>query len=195
MSSRPSSLKTKLRSEERFKTTPLKLFSTLRMKTNTSKRIRFITYSAIIAALYAALTFIAAAMGLSSGAIQVRLSEALTVLPILTPAAVPGLTFGCLISNLITGCIPVDVLFGTIATLIGAVGTRLLRNKHPIVAVLPPILSNAFIVPWVLKFGYGLEEAVPYFMLTVGIGEVISCGILGLVLYYAVRKRNLFKEL
>ena len=164
------------------------------MKTTTTKKIRFVTYSAIIAALYTALTFVAAAMGLSSGAIQVRLSEALTVLPILTPAAVPGLTVGCLISNLLTGCIPVDVVFGTVATLIGAVGTRLLRKKHPVIAVLPPILSNAFIVPWVLKYGYGLEEAVPYFMLTVGIGEIISCGVLGLVLYYAVKKRNLFKD-
>ena len=165
------------------------------MKTNTSKRILFITYSAIIAALYTALTFVAAAMGLSSGAIQVRLSEALTVLPMLTPAAVPGLTIGCLISNILTGCIPVDVIFGTVATLIGAVGTRLLRKKHPVIAVLPPVLSNALIVPWVLKFGYGLEEAVPYFMLTVGAGEVISCGILGLIMYYAIRRRKLFKEL
>ena len=195
MSSRPSSLKTKLRSEESFETTPLKLFSIKEMKTTTSKRIRFITYSAIIAALYTALTFIAAAMGLSSGVIQVRLSEALTVLPLLTPAAIPGLTVGCLISNILTGCIPVDVLFGTVASLIGAVGTRLLRKKHPAIAVLPPILANAFIVPWVLKFGYGAEGAVPYFMLTVGIGEIISCGILGLVLYYAVRKRNLFKDI
>ena len=165
------------------------------MKTNTSKRILFITYSAIIAALYTALTFVAAAMGLSSGAIQVRLSEALTVLPMLTPAAVPGLTIGCLITNILTGCIPVDVIFGTVATLIGAVGTRLLRKKHPVIAVLPPVLSNALIVPWVLKFGYGLEEAVPYFMLTVGAGEVISCGILGLIMYYAIRRRKLFKEL
>ena len=165
------------------------------MKTKTSNRIRHVTYSAIIAALYTALTLIAAAMGLSSGVVQIRLSEALTVLPMLTPAAVPGLAVGCLISNLITGCIPVDVLFGTIATLIGAVGTRLLRKKHPVIAVIPPVLANTLIVPWVLKFGYGVDGAVPYFMLTVGIGEVISCGILGLVLYYAVRQRNLFKEL
>ena len=172
----------------------MNLFLTFIMKNRTKTNIRKLTYSAIIAALYTALTLIAAAMGLSSGVIQIRLSEALTVLPVLTPAAIPGLTAGCLISNLITGCIPVDVMLGTAATFLGAVGTRLLRKQHPVLATIPPILANTLIVPWVLKYGYGAEGAVPYFMATVGIGEIISCGVLGLVLLYAVRKRNLFKE-
>ncbi len=163
------------------------------MKTKT--KIRTLTYAAIIAALYTALTLMAASLGLSSGVIQVRLSEALTVLPVLTPAALPGLTVGCFISNLITGCIPVDVALGSAATLIGAVGTRLFRKQHPILALLPPVLANTLIVPWVLKYGYGANGGIPYFMLTVGIGEVISCGMLGLVLLYAVKKRGIFKEL
>ncbi len=162
------------------------------MKTKTN--IRFITYAAIIAAMYTVLTLIASAMGLSSGAIQVRLSEALTVLPLLTPAAIPGLTVGCLISNLITGCIPVDVAFGTLATLIGAVGTRYLGRIHPVLAPVPPILANTLIVPWVLKYGYGISGGIPYFMATVGAGEIISCGVLGLILLYSIKDRRIFKE-
>ncbi len=161
----------------------------------TRSHIRHVTYAAIIAALYTALTLISATLGLSSGVIQVRLSEALTVLPMLTPAAIPGLTVGCLISNLITGCIPVDVLLGTVATLIGAVGTRLLCKHHPAFAPIPPILANTLIVPWVLRFGYGADGGIPYFMATVGAGEVISCGVLGLVLLYAVKDRRIFKEM
>lgn len=164
------------------------------MKNTTSKRIRTITYAAIIAALYTVLTLIAASMGLSSGVIQIRLSEALTVLPVFTGAAVPGLAVGCFISNLITGCIPADIVFGTVATLIGAMGTRLLRRKNLFLAPLPPILANTLIVPWILKYGYGIEDgSIPYFMLTVGAGEVISCGILGLVLLFALKKNKLFR--
>ena len=195
MSSEPSSLKTKLRSGESPETTPLELFLAFKMKKTTRSNIRHLTYAAIIAALYTALTLIAAAMGLSSGVIQVRLSEALTVLPMLTPAAIPGLTIGCFISNLITGCIPVDVALGTIATLIGAMGTRLLRKYHPIFAPVPPILANTLIVPWVLKYGYGVNGGIPYFMATVGAGEIISCGVLGLILLYATKDRRIFKEL
>ena len=74
----------------------------------------------VIAALYVVLTVIANALGLASGAIQVRFSEALTILPVFTPAAIPGLTVGCVLANLITGCAPWDVVFGSLATLIGA---------------------------------------------------------------------------
>lgn len=164
------------------------------MKKTTRSNIRYVTYASIIAALYTALTLIAAAFGLSSGVIQVRLSEALTVLPVLTPAAIPGLAVGCLISNLITGCIPMDIALGTVATLIGAVGTRILR-KYPVLSPIPPILANTIIVPWVLKYGYGIDGGIPYFMATVGAGEIISCGVLGLILLYAIKDRRIFKEL
>ena len=154
----------------------------------------FLTQSGVIAALYVVLTLVAKVMGLDSGQIQLRLSEALCVLPVFLPAAVPGLTVGCLLANFLCGNIFWDVLFGTLATLIGAVGTRLLR-KRPLLALLPPIAANTVIVPFVLAYAYGLPGGVPLFMLTVGMGEVLSCGVLGRVLWKALDKRKeaLFK--
>lgn len=143
-------------------------------------------FGGIIAALYVVLTIIANALGLASGAIQVRFSEALTILPVFTPAAIPGLTVGCVLANLITGCAPWDVVFGSLATLIGAAGTRLLR-KNPWIAWIPPVISNMAIIPIVLQKVYGVPDAWWYLVLTVGAGEVISCGILGLLLYHSVK--------
>lgn len=158
------------------------------------KKVLFITQAAMIAALYVVLTLLANALGLANYAIQVRFSEALTILPFFTPAAIPGLTIGCLLSNLLTGCMPLDILFGSLATLIGAVGTYLLR-KHQWTAPLPPILANTVIVPFVLAYVYRFEGSIPYFMLTVGIGEILSCGVLGMILMGVLMKyRNvLFK--
>ena len=150
-----------------------------------------LTFAATIAALYVILTGIAKLCGLDSGVIQVRFSEALCILPCFTPAAVPGLFIGCLLSNILSGGIIWDVVFGSLATLLGAIGTRLLR-KNRFLAVLPPILANVIIIPFILSYAYGIPGSIPYFMLTVGIGEVISCGILGLILYSAVKKVNIF---
>jgi uncharacterized membrane protein len=135
-----------------------------------------------IAALYVVMTYVANLFGLASGVIQVRLSEALTILPCLTVAAVPGLTIGCVLANLLTGCAAWDVVFGSLATLIGAVGTRMLR-KMPNLAWIPPVISNMVIVPIVLQKVYGVPDALWFLMLTVGAGELISCGLLGLLLY------------
>jgi uncharacterized membrane protein len=152
------------------------------------KRLLFICQGAIIAAAYVALTFLASAMGLSSGMIQVRFSEMLCILPMFTPAAIPGLYIGCLLANLLTpGVVPLDMIFGPIATLIGALGTYALR-KYKWLAPLSPILSNALIVPFVLAYGYNVPDAIPFMMLTVGIGEVISVGVLGMILYFALYK-------
>lgn len=148
----------------------------------------------MIAALYVVLTFIANLAGLASGVIQVRLSEVLTILPVFTAAAVPGLAVGCVLANLLTGCALWDVVFGSLATLIGALGTRLLRKKSPMLAVLPPILSNMLIVPLVLQQVYGVEDAFWYLMLTVGAGEIISCGALGLLLYRSLKKTRIFER-
>ncbi|MDD7740452.1 MAG: QueT transporter family protein [Fusicatenibacter sp.] len=145
------------------------------------KRTMRMTQAAMIAAVYVILTFLANAFGLANYAIQVRFSEALTILPYFTPAAIPGLFVGCLLSNLLTGCMPLDVLFGSIATLIGAVGTYLLR-KNRYLAPLPPILANTLTVPFILSYVYQFEGSIPYFMITVGIGEIISCGVLGMTL-------------
>ena len=145
-----------------------------------------VAFGGIIAAVYIVLTIIAAALGLASGVIQVRISEALTILPVYTNAAIPGLTLGCVLANIITGCAPWDVVFGSLATLIGAVGTRLLR-KQPYIAWIPPVVSNMVIIPFVLQKVYGVEDSWPYLMMTVGIGEIISCGVLGLLLYQSTK--------
>lgn len=152
-----------------------------------NKKVLFTTQAAMIAALYVVLTMLANALGLANHAIQVRFSEALTILPYFTPAAIPGLTIGCVISNLLTGCMPLDVVFGSCATLLGAVGTYLLR-KYKWAAPLPPIIANTIIVPFILAYVYKAEGTIPYFMLTVGIGEVISCGILGMILLGVLEK-------
>lgn len=154
------------------------------MKNN---KVMFISQGAIIAALYVALTHISNMAGLASGAIQIRLSEALTILPVFTPAAIPGLFIGCLLSNLTTGCIPWDIIGGSCATLIGAIGTYSLR-KFPYAGSVPPILANVAIVPFVLAYAYGFEGTIPYFMLTVGAGEIICCGVMGTLLMTALKK-------
>ena len=159
------------------------------------KTTRLVTQAASIAAIYVVLTEISSLMGLSSGVIQVRFSEALTVLPIFTPAAIPGLFVGCIIANILAGSMFLDVVFGSLATLIGAYFTYLLR-KRPVLATLPPILSNTLIIPFVLRFVYAIDGSLPYFILTVGIGEIISCGILGTILARYIRKNNrIFKNI
>ena len=157
----------------------------------------FLTQAAVIAALYVVLTLIANALGLASQTIQVRFSEALTILPYFTSAAIPGLFIGCIISNTLTGCLFLDIVFGSIATLLGAIGTYLLR-KHKWLAPLPPIVSNTIIVPFVLVYVYeaGPLSSFPFFALTVGAGEIISCGILGMMLLFSLNKykNQLFKK-
>ncbi len=167
-----------------------------------NKKVLMITQGAIIAALYVVLTMLANSMGLANHAIQVRFSEALCVLPFFTMAAIPGLTVGCLISNMLTGAMVWDVLFGSLATLIGAIGTYCLR-KHKVLMLLPPVLANMLIVPFVLRYGYGItwmfhdvEWSIPYFAVTVGIGEIISvCGLGGVLLNALLPYKNvIFKN-
>lgn len=152
-----------------------------------TKKIMFLTHAALIAALYVVLTMIANAMGLANYVIQIRFSEALTILPYFTPAAVPGLFAGCLLSNLLTGCAIPDIIFGSIATLLGALGTLYLR-KSKWLAPIPPIVANTLIIPFILAYVYRSEGTIPYFMITVGIGEIISCGIFGILLLNILQK-------
>lgn len=149
------------------------------------KKVLFIVQAAAIAAIYVILTVVFAAF--SFGEVQVRLSEALTILPFFTPAAIPGLFVGCIIGNLLGGAIPLDILCGSIATLIGALGSYALR-KYKFLVPLPPIAANTVIVPYVLYYGYGVNLPIPIMMLTVGLGEVISCGIIGIILLLALEK-------
>ena len=151
-----------------------------------NKSVTFLTQAAMIAAIYVVLTMIFAPF--SFGEVQVRVAEALTILPIFTPAAIPGLFVGCLIGNITGGAVLPDIIFGSIATLIGAVGTYQLRKCHRITAVLPPILAIIVIVPFVLRYAYGVVLPIPFMMLTVGIGEVISCGIMGNILAVVLGK-------
>lgn len=155
--------------------------------------VLYLTQAAVIAAIYVVLTMFIAAFNLANGMIQVRISEALTVLPFFTPAAVPGVVIGCLLSNIFTGCALPDIIFGTLATLIAALCSRMLK-KHEFLVTLPPVISNAVIIPFVLKYAYGMswefkgvDYSIPFFALTVGVGEIISCCVLGTVLIKALK--------
>lgn len=157
------------------------------------KKTKGLTYAAIIAALYVILSYLSHLLGIASGAVQVRISEALTVLPFFTPSAVSGLTVGCLITNLVTGCAPWDTVFGTLATLLGGLGTYLLRKRSPYLSPLPPILANTVIIPLVLAKVYGVGTPVPLLALSVFAGEFIACGVLGMILHKALSQRDIFK--
>ena len=166
----------------------------------------FIVQAGVIAATYVVLTWVASLLGIANYAIQIRLSEALTILPLFTPAAIPGLFLGCIIANLSTGCHILDVLFGSIATLIGAFGTYFIGRifqKHEnrttmslnierILGAIPPIMANVIVIPPILAFVYHLEGSIPFFLLTVGIGEIISCGELGFLLHAALYPHRQF---
>ena len=153
------------------------------MKRNTLS----LTRAALIAALYVILTFISQMFGLASGVIQIRLSETLTVIPLFYKEAIPGLWIGCIIANILTGCAPWDVVFGSLATLLGAIGTYYIGRKKPILGPIFPIISNMVIVPLVLQAVYGVKESFIFLAVTVGIGEVICCGLLGWQLYKALK--------
>ena len=159
-----------------------------------NKRVKFICHAAFIAALYVVLTYLAAAMGLANNAIQVRFSEALCILPYFTPVAIGGLFCGCIISNLLMSAEILDVIFGSLATLLAAIFSYGLR-KNKYLVPLPPIISNMLIIPPILANVYGVEGAMWFLAVTVGAGEVISCYILGLPLLFALDKykNKLFK--
>lgn len=139
-------------------------------------RTKYLAEASVIAAIYAVLTIVLAPI--SYGAVQVRISEALTVLPFFTPAAVPGLFVGCIAANLLSPYGLPDLIFGSLATLIGAAGSYMLRKK-PALVPLPPVISNGIIVGIMLYYVY--EVPVPLFvqMLYVAAGEMIACYAVG----------------
>lgn len=150
-----------------------------------NKNVYHVAYGAVIAALYVVLTLVFAPI--SFGAIQFRISEALCILPVFTFSAVPGIGIGCLIANFAAGAPLPDVIFGTLASVIGALGTYALRNRRNL-AWIPPVISNAIIIPFVLIYAYQVPDALWFLMLTVGIGEVFAVGLLGNALRVAVEK-------
>ena len=153
-----------------------------------NKSVLFMTQAAMIATIYVVLTVVFAPF--SFGQVQVRISEALTILPFFTPAAIPGLYIGCLIGNIIGGAILPDIIFGSLATLIGATFTYLLRKQSKFLAPLPPIAANTIIVPFVLYYAYGITLPIPLLMLGLLVGELISCGLLGMILLTSLEKHR-----
>ena len=161
------------------------------MKPRSRSAAAYVGQGGFIAALYVILTLLSNAFGLANGAVQVRVSEALTILPAFTSAAIPGLFVGCIVSNTLTGAILPDIIFGSLATLAAAYVTYLLRNKSRFLAPVPPIVANTLVVPLVLKYAYKLDGTVPFMALTVFVGEFISCGILGMLIYPFFKKMSL----
>jgi len=157
-------------------------------------KLKHLTQGALIAALYVILTWAAQLLGLASREIQVRFSEALTILPVFTPAAIPGLFIGCILANLLTGCALWDVIFGSLATLIGAVITYLLR-RYKWTAPLPAVAANTIVVPFIIKYVYGIQYSIIFLALAVFIGEVISCCGMGYPLMALLNKykKQIFK--
>lgn len=158
-----------------------------------NKKVQFITQGAVIAAIYVVLVLIFDTF--SFGPIQFRIAEMLTIMPYFTPAAILGLFVGCLIANIIGGGLIWDIVFGSIATLIGAIGSYLVRKNKWLVP-LPPIIANMVIVPFVLKYAYGYDGLLVYFMFTVGLSEIIVCGIIGMALLTVMAKNreHIFKD-
>ena len=158
------------------------------MKSNKqSKKVFFLVHAAAIAALYVVLTQVSATFDLASGVVQARLSECLTVLPFFTPAAVPGLTIGCILANVLSPQPNVyDIVFGSLATLLGAIGSYLLR-KNRYLCSLSPVVANTLIIPFVLKFAFAETVPIWLMMITVAVGEIITCVVLGQILISALQ--------
>ncbi len=161
------------------------------MKTQRSNRarIRYLSQAGMIAAIYTVLTCLVGAFNLAGGAIQLRISEAMCVLPAFLPAAVPGLALGCLISNFLLSALWQDILFGSLATLIGAIGARLLCRASPYLIPLPTVIANVLIIPPLLSWVYHAEQALPWLFVSIGIGEFLSAWALGIALYFGLSKR------
>ncbi len=156
---------------------------------NSNRRVKYLVQAAFIASLYVVITAIVYILGLDKGVIQLRISEALVALLCFTPAAIPGLFLGCFLSNFLLGGMFLDIIFGSLATLIGAIGGYYFR-RYKYLIFIPNILSNTIIIPLILKYSYKLGEGVWYLFISVGIGEIISCAILGTILLNILKKRG-----
>lgn len=157
-----------------------------------------LTLAAMVAALYAVMSYFGNIFGLTFGTVQFRFAEALCVLPFLFPATVPGLFVGCLITNLLSPYGPLDIVVGSLATLIAAVWTSRLSNKW--LAPLPPVICNTVLVGFTIAFAeVGFSGALPaawvYNGLTVGIGELGACYVLGSILLRVLPNISYFKPM
>ncbi len=176
---------------------------------NPKRSIEKLCYSAIIASLYIVLTYVSMLFGLDKGVLQIRFSEALCVLPAFFPEAISGLYIGCLIANLLTGAMALDIALGPVATLLGAFGAYLLgmaiRKKSiksfffKCLVPLPTVIANTIIIPFIIYICYTApsEKAlavIPYYALTVLAGEVISAGVFGMILYSAIDRNKKYLQ-
>ena len=143
---------------------------------NINPATKYLTQGAAIAALYVALTLVFAPI--SFGPMQLRVSEALTILPLFTPAAIPGLFIGCLLANLLGGCAVLDIVLGSVATLIGAALGYVLRKNRWLVPI-PAIVSNGLIIPFVLRVAYGIPDSYLLLVVYITAGEIGGCYVLG----------------
>ena len=156
--------------------------------------VKEIAFGGIIAAVYTVISLVL--MPISFGIYQVRVAEAMTVLPFLTRAAIPGLFIGCFLANIFGGMGWLDIVFGSLLTLLAAFSTRYIRQKLGdtklaiALAPLPPVLFNAFGVSFYLApiLGFNYWFAVQM----IGIGQLISCYIIGLPMLIILKKRNIF---
>jgi len=147
----------------------------------------YLAQSAMIASLYVTLTYLSNMLGLW----EIRLSEALCILPYFTSAAVPGLTLGCVLANLLTGCALWDVVLGSLATFIGAAMARRLHNSSWLLAPWPNILSNTAIIPLVLRFVYlDNSRTLPGLYVYIAVSEMVSAGLLGYVFLNMLKKHR-----
>ena len=154
-------------------------------------KTQLLALNGVIAAAYAALTLVASAMNLAYGPVQFRFYEALTVLPFLLPEAIPGLFVGCLVTNLMSTVGPLDIVLGSLATLLAALWTRRMPNQY--LAPLPPVICNGIIVGAMIAwYEVGFTGAFwgmfAYNAVTVAIGEAIACYVLGLILLRLMQK-------
>ena len=167
------------------------------MRSKNQQRVRSLTLSAVLAAAYVTLAIICDSVGLLKYAIQIRIPEALCVLAAFTPAAIPGVTVGCLITNILLAGAPLDIVFGTVATFIGVwLGRMLCKGREPtafrlILCTVPTLISNTLIMPPVIVYSYGTTLAMPIVYVTVFVGELISACVIGFFLGTALKKVRL----
>lgn len=173
----------------------------MKKKDNINNRALMLAQGAMIAAIYALTTYLSAVFGVAYGPVQIRFSEALTVLPCLTPAAIPGLAVGCLIANTASPYGIWDLILGTGATLLAAVLTRLTRNitikDIPVVSLLMPVICNALIIGAEVTFCLSSEAESAGFLLSAGqiaLGEAGACILLGIPVFLAFKKSRIFRN-
>lgn len=162
-----------------------------------NKKIRHLTKAAVIAAVYTVLTLLSGAFGLAYGNVQFRISEAMCILPLFTSAAIPGLTVGCLISNIFSTVNPVDMILGSLASCLAAVCTRKCRfltvRGFPFLSLLFPVLFNAVFIGAEIAFFSGADAFIPVFTanaMSVGAGEAAVIYTLGTALFFFIRKND-----